>query len=189
MGVKCPKCSEDVPGVVPQDELTRRLGEKEAANKELRSELKALESVKAEHATWAKERAEAAAAAERSAAWQGFDHVAVAERGRFERMHKAEREAGETDKPLAEWLAESAADGAWAHAVLRAPAAKPPANEQKPPAADPKGKPPPPANGKPMTLAEIGARMQSPEYWALPKEQRDAERARLEALARSAPPG
>ena len=193
MGVKCPHCSEELAGYVPQDELVRRLKAKDDALSELKTQARELAGLReraAEAETLRAELLEIRGATEREAAYTTHGVVPDAKiRDRLARVYRAEAEGVEGAPSFADWLASEDTRALFAGAYAR------------PAAAPAKSTPPPPAPvtaAKPAARTELGAvtetparvghtpetlraYLASPAYRALPPEERARERARLQA--------
>lgn len=183
MPINCPKCQEPIEAVT-QVEFDRRVSAQSKTNKELAAQLRAAEAELEAGRAAISELAETRKAAERAAAWAGYDHVPEARRAALERYYAVDQDGAEKPQTLAEWLAAQAE--AKAFSDLAPPASKtaaPPPAPKKPGAAsapDPKLADPPAV--KKLTPAEYMKATSSPEFSALSKEERAKKRAELRGL-------
>jgi len=195
MGAKCPHCSEEIPGFVPQDEHVRRLKAKDDAIGELKAQARELAPLRERAAEVEQLRAELAeikGASERDAAYAAHGVVADGKiRERLARMYRAEVDGAEDPPTFADWLGseDTRALFAGAYAAPAAAAKGAPATPAKPA---------PPVATKAAAKTEIGAvaetparvghtvdslraHFASPAFRGLPPEERARERARLQA--------
>lgn len=194
MAVKCPHCSEELAGYVPQDELVRRLKAKDDALSELKTQARELAGLReraAEAEALRAELLEIRGASERDAAYTAHGVVADAKiRDRLARVYRAEAEGVEGAPSFSDWLASEDTRALFAGAYTRSTAAAPAKSTPPPPA--------PVTAAKPAARTELGAvtetparvghtpetlraYLASPAYRALPPEERARERARLQA--------
>lgn len=199
ISAKCPHCSEThaVDGFT-KDELEEKIRARvKAKNEEIalyQAKISDLEKIDVDTITRERDEAvrELSSIREASAVSEAFATVGIqgddALRGAFRTIYDATM-IGRDEKPaFAEWVQSDEARG---HVLLRShyPAA-PPAGTQSaaPPPSTPR--PPPSTEGNAagadtsrarLAPADLRAYFASPEYRALPKEQREAKRAELEA--------
>lgn len=183
MPINCPKCQEQIEAVT-QAVFDERVSKQAKANKEMAAQLRTLESEVAEGRAAIAELAETRKAAERAQAWAGFEHVPEARRAILERYHAAEEDGAETPRTLAEWLAAQAEAKAFSDLAPPATAktAAPPPPKRPGAALTPDPKLADPPAPQKMTPAEYGRITTSPEFAALPKEERAKKRAELRGL-------
>lgn len=201
ISAKCPHCSEThvVDGFAKEEVEEKIKTRIKAKNDEIALyQAKIADLQKVDVDTIARERDEAvrelATIREASAVAEAFGSVGItaddALRGAFRTIYDSAT-AGKEDRPsFAEWVQ---GDDAKNHVLLRAHYPAPPAPGTKPP---PAPKPPPstengtaPAgtrDGK-LSPADLRAYFASPEYRALPKEERAAKMAELQAAHLPAP--
>ena len=182
MPINCPKCQEPIEAVT-QATFDERVSKQAKANKELAAQLKAAEAELEAGRAAISELAETRKAAERAAAWAGYDHVPEARRTALERYYAVDQDGAETPQTLAEWLAAKAEAKEFtdlAPPAAKTAAAPPPKKPGAASAPDPKLADP--LSPKKLTPAEYAKATMSPEFAALSKEDRAKKRAELRGL-------